>query len=67
MVPSLSIQTKPSNAAASIETARQMSLLPQYIGSFAFCRSGDQTTGRYQPIQVLRRFGDLESSMTFHD
>jgi hypothetical protein len=55
------------SAGAAIETARQMSLLPQYIGSFAFCRSGDQTTGRYQPIQVLRRFGDLESSMTFHD
>jgi hypothetical protein len=49
------------SAGAAIETARQMSLLPYFIGSFAFCRSGDPTTGRYQQIEVLRRFGGLES------
>jgi hypothetical protein len=47
------------SAGAAIETARQMSLLPHFIGSFAFCRSGDPTTGRYQPIEVLRRFCGL--------
>jgi hypothetical protein len=61
--PDLSPET--ATRACSIATATfafaEMLLLPHFIGSFAFCRSGDPTTGRYQPIQVLRRFGGLES------
>jgi hypothetical protein len=47
------------SAGAAIETARQMSLLPHLIGSFDYCRSGDPATGRYEPVEILRRFGGL--------
>jgi hypothetical protein len=30
-----------------------------HIGSWAYCRSGDPTTGRYDPVEVLKRFGGI--------
>jgi len=45
------------SAGAAIETAQQMSLQPHFIGTLAYVRSGDPTTGRYGPVEVLRQFG----------
>jgi hypothetical protein len=47
------------DAEHAIRVAEQMSQHPGHIGSWAYCRSGDPTTGRYDPVEVLKRFGGI--------
>jgi hypothetical protein len=46
-----------ATADAAVECARQMSVLPYYIGAAAFTCHGDPA-GRYD-TQYLRRFGSM--------
>jgi hypothetical protein len=47
------------DAEHAIRVAEQMSQQPGHIGSWAYCRSGNPTTGRYDPVEVLKRFGGI--------
>ena len=51
------------DAEPAIRVAEQMSKQPGHIGSWAYSRSGDPTTGRYDPVEVLKRFGGVLAPM----
>ena len=47
------------SAEHAIEVAAWMADQPGHIGAWAYSRRGDLTTGRYDPVTVLKRFGGL--------
>jgi hypothetical protein len=47
------------DADHAISTAMWMACEPGFVGARAFSRTGDPTTGRFEPAEVLRRFGGV--------
>jgi hypothetical protein len=45
------------NAEHAIAVAEIMASEPHYAGAWAYCRTGDPTTGWFEPAEVLKRFG----------
>jgi hypothetical protein len=46
----------------AVTVAAQLAVTPGYCGGWAFSRTGDPTTGHYEPAQVLARCGALNWS-----
>lgn len=47
------------SAQAAVSVAERLAVTPGYCGGSAFSRTGDLSSGRYEPAQVLARCGDL--------